>query len=74
MNQFTLSYENGIVNVEDEIFELAKNLNLVERPNNRTYIFNEQKYNSKKEFIEAIKEDNNMRNQLLNLVYSGDTE
>ena len=72
--QFTLSYDNGIVNIEDEIFELAKNLNLAERPNNRTYIFNDVSYGSKKDFITAIKEEKDIQKQLLEMVYSGESE
>lgn len=55
--QFTLDYKKGLVNVEEEVFELAKNLNLVERPNNRTYIMDDVKYTSKQDFIDALKNE-----------------
>lgn len=69
--QITFDYTKGVVNVEDEIFELAKNLNLVERPNNRTYIADGVKYASKADFITAIKDNKKLRNGLLELIYSG---
>jgi hypothetical protein len=68
--QFTFDYNKGIVNIEDEIFELAKNLNLVERPNNRTYALNGVSFSSKEEFIVSIREDEAVRNQLLKQIYS----
>lgn len=67
--QFTFDYNRGIVNVEEEIFELAKNLNLVQRPNNRTYNLNGMSFNSKEEFITAIRDDESVRNQLLKEIY-----
>jgi hypothetical protein len=68
--QFTFDYNKGIVNVEEEIFELAKNLNLVERPNNRTYVLNGVNFSSKEEFITAIRDQEGVRNQLLKQIYS----
>jgi hypothetical protein len=68
--QFTFDYNKGIINVEEEIFELAKNLNLVERPNNRTYVLNGVNFNSKEEFITAIRDQEGVRNQLLKQIYS----
>ena len=70
--QFTLNFEKGLVNTEEEIFELAKNLNLIERPNNRTYIVDGKKYDSKGAFATAIKEDKDLRDQLLAKIYERD--
>lgn len=69
--QITFDYNRGIVNVEDEIFELSKMLNLVERPNNRSYILNSKNYNSKEEFITAIRDNPEVRNHLLKGIYAG---
>ena len=67
--QITFDYNKGIVNIEEEIFELAKNLNLVQRPNNRTYSLNGVNFNSKEEFIVAIRDDEGVRNHLLKGIY-----
>lgn len=67
--QFTFDYDRGIINTEEEIFELAKNLNLVERPNNRTYLLNGDSYSSKEEFIVAIRDNESVRNQLLSQIF-----
>lgn len=67
--QITFDYNKGIVNTEDEIFELSKNLNLVERPNNRTYVLNGQSFSSKEAFITAIRDDSSVRDHLLASIY-----
>lgn len=68
--QFTLSYKEGLIGVEEEIMELTKNLNLVERPNNRTYIAEGQTFTSKNDYLEALKNDNALRDALLEKIYS----
>lgn len=67
--QITFDYNRGITNIEEEIFELAKNLNIVERPNNRTYIMGDQKFNSKQEFVQAIKDDESIKKALISRIY-----
>lgn len=67
--QFTFDYDRGIVNIEEEIFELAKTLKLIERPNNRTYVLNGVNFNSKEEMLTGIKEDPKVREFLLKEIY-----
>ena len=71
-SQFTLDYNNGIKNTYEEIFQLAKNLGLVERPNNRTYVVDGVKYNSKGDFAKALKDDEELAKKLLDKAYSRD--
>ena len=54
---FTLSYDQGIINQNEEIFWLGKNLGIITTPNNRTYNFGGKSWNGKKETANAIKED-----------------
>lgn len=54
---FTLSYDSGIINQNEEIFWLGKNLGIITTPNNRTYTFGGQTFNGKKECATAIKDD-----------------
>jgi len=68
--QFTLDFERGLINIEEEIFELTKNLGIVERPNNRTYIYDGVNYTSKKEYIEAIKGSDELKEKLLKAIYA----
>ncbi len=68
--RFTIEYDKGLVGIEEEVFELSKNLNIVERPNNTQYVFGGQKFIGKDKFITAIKEDEKLKKELINLIYS----
>lgn len=68
--QITFNYRDGIINTEEEVFELSKNLNLVERPNNRTYIVGDKKFDSKANFVKAIAEDEELKNDLISKIYA----
>jgi RecA/RadA recombinase len=70
--EFTLSYKEGLINTHEEVFLLAKNLGLVEQPNNRTYVFGGTKYNSKQEFLTALKDNESISKQIIDLAYSRD--
>jgi len=63
--EFTIDYEKGLINVHEEIFQLAINNNLVERPNNRTYIVEGVSYTSKAEFVTAIRDNEELQKYLL---------
>jgi len=72
--QITIDYRKGLINTEEEVFELAKNIGAVSRPNNRTYIWNEGaedevKFASKGDFIEMIRENEGFRKNLLKKIY-----
>lgn len=67
--EITIDYDKGLINVHEEIFQLSVNLNLVERPNNRTYIFDGVKYNSKQEFLDAIKNDEQVAQKILKAIH-----
>jgi RecA/RadA recombinase len=63
--EFTIDYEKGLINVHEEIFQLAINNGLVERPNNRTYIVDGQTFTSKGDFVKAIRDSEEMQQLLL---------
>jgi RecA/RadA recombinase len=69
--EFTLSYKDGLVNTNEEIFELAKNLNIVDRPNNRTYVLDGKTYTSKADFLEALRDEATAK-KVLERVYNRD--
>jgi hypothetical protein len=66
--EFTLDYSRGLINVHEEVFQLAVNTNVVERPNNRTYIFGGKTYTSKADFITAIRDSEEMQQELMKKV------
>jgi len=70
--EFTLSYKDGLINTHEEVFLMAKNLGLVEQPNNRTYIFDGNSYSSKKDFLTALKDSPEMQNKVIDLAYLRD--
>jgi RecA/RadA recombinase len=63
--EFTIDYTKGLINVHEEVFCLAVNNNLVERPNNRTYIFDGASFSSKADFVNAIKDNEELQAKLL---------
>jgi len=62
---FTLSYDKGIINQNEEIFHLGKNLGIITTPNNRTYNFDGKSYNGKVQTAEAIAADPVMAEKIL---------
>lgn len=63
-----LSYADGIVNQHLEIAELAKNMGIVERPNDRTYVWKDKKWIGFDNFALAIKEDHDLQKELLDKI------
>jgi len=71
--EFTLDYKKGLINVGEEIATLAKKYQLVEMPNNRTYIVGDKKYTSKAQFNKALEDDPELANKLLEQIYAMDS-
>ena len=57
----------------EEIATLAKKYAFVDMPNNRTYILGDKKYTSKAQFNEALEQDNELAQHLLEQVYAKDS-
>lgn len=81
VGEFTLHYYKGLINVHEEVFTLACNRNLVDRPNMRTYVVKdfpqkgeESKWGSKDEFLTAIKSNDQLRNELIARLKAKDIE
>lgn len=62
-------YSGQIIDPHLEIFEMVKNMEVVERPNLRSWNVDSEKpewcYSSKQEFIDAIKDNEKVREELL---------
>ncbi len=71
---FTLSYDQGIINQHEEIFHLAKNLGILESPNNRTYTFEGQSFNGKNQAAEAIRDNPELAAKILAAVIALDNK
>jgi len=68
--EFTIDYERGLINIHEEIFQLSINLGVVERPNNRTYVFDGKNYTSKAEFVNALKDNVELQEAVMKKVMS----
>ena len=71
---FTLSYDNGIINQHEEIFFLAKNLGILTTTNNRTYTFEGQNFNGKKEAALAIRDNPKLQQALMKAILATDAD
>jgi len=64
----TMSYDSGIVDTWEEIYLLGKNLGIAKTENNRTYEFQGQKFNGKKELAMAIRDNDELGKAILSEV------
>lgn len=65
---FTLDTSKGIINQHEEIFWLGKNTGVITTPNNRTYTFDGQSWNGKKETALAIRDNPELAKAILEQV------
>ena len=70
--EFTLDYQKGIINQYEEVFTLGKNLGVIERVNNLTYAYKDQKWTGLKSILMAIRDDEALQNDILAAVYEKD--
>jgi RecA/RadA recombinase len=70
--EVNIDYVKGIVDTHVEIAELAKNMGLVERPNDRTYILGDKKWVGFDNFCNAIKSDVELQKSLIQQISEKD--
>jgi recombination protein RecA len=63
--EFKVDFTKGIVNKEEEIAQLAVNYKVVEKPNDRTYVYGEHKWVGIGKFCEGILADPMLAQELL---------
>ena len=61
----TISYDHGVCDQWEEVFWLGKNTGIIKTENNRTYEFNGQKFNGKKECALAIRDNPKLFSEIL---------
>lgn len=71
---FTLSYDEGIINQHEEIFFLARSLDIITTTNNRTFTYAGVNYNGKNQCAQAIKEDKEMQASLMKAILEFDSK
>lgn len=70
--EFTLDYQDGIINTYEEAFRLAVNYGIIERPNNVTYVYKGQNFKGLKETLIAVRDTPGMEKELMDAVYALD--
>lgn len=65
LGEFILDYDKGIVSTHEEAFLLGISRGVIERPNNRTYVFGERKWGDKESAVTAFKNDPDMVREVL---------
>jgi RecA/RadA recombinase len=72
--EFTLDYNQGITNQYEEIFTLAVNAKIIERPNNLTYKYGDNTYRGLPGILSALKDNVDLQKEILQKVMSKDRE
>jgi GTPase SAR1 family protein len=57
VGEFTFDYHRGIINTHEEVFLLGVNRNVIEHPNNTTYVFGDKKWVGKPSMLKALQEE-----------------
>lgn len=70
--EFTLDYERGIINTYEEVFTLAKNSGVIEKPNNVTYKYKERSWRGLPAILKALRDEPLLYNEVLKDVYEHD--
>lgn len=70
----TVNYLRGIINTEEEIFELGKNTGVVSFKPPRSYTYKDYKWSSKEEILTAIKNDKKLYDDILADVTARDSD
>jgi RecA/RadA recombinase len=70
--EFTLDYDKGIINQHEEIFTLATNYGIIERPNNVMYTYKDRTWRGLPATLAGLQSDENLQRELLKAVYDKD--
>lgn len=72
--EFTLDYNRGIINTHEEVFLLGINRGIIDRPNNRTYVFGGKEWNSKEAAVNALRDYPEVAQEILKELRRRDIE
>jgi len=72
--EFTLDYQRGIINQHEEVMVLAKQYGILERPNNTSWVYGDQKWIGAKNMAAALRDDPTLCEEILAKVYQKDIE
>jgi RecA/RadA recombinase len=67
--EFTLDYDRGIINTYEEVFQLGKNLGIIEKPNNVMYKYKDQQWKGLVACLTAIRDNEALYKDILTEIY-----
>lgn len=59
--EFTIDYQNGIVNIHEEVFQLGINWGIIDHPNPKTYVIDGKSFNGKPACLKALQESQELQ-------------
>lgn len=72
--EITFDYNKGIINQYEEIFTLAKNANILTKPNNQTYEYNGRTWRGLVACLTAIRDEKILQDELLKAIFEKDKQ
>lgn len=72
--EFTLDPKRGIINIHEEVFLLGIGRGVIDRPNNVHYLFGGEKYIGRPAMLEAIKNNPQLSNAIVDEVFRRDRD
>ncbi len=66
--EFQVDFSKGVINLHQEVCDLALDYDIATKPNNQTYEYGDQKWRGADNFYTAVAEDENLFNELLSKV------
>jgi hypothetical protein len=73
VGEFTFDYDKGIINTFEEAFLLGINTGVIERPNNLTYVFGNNKWTGKPATLEALEGSPELCDAIVKEVFKRDS-
>lgn len=74
VGEFTLDYQKGIVNVHEEVFQLGVYRGIIQRPNNKTYVFGGKEYTGKASMLHALRDYPEIASEVIKELKKADAE
>jgi RecA/RadA recombinase len=71
--EFTLDYSKGVVNTHEEVYKLAVNNGVIQKPNNVTHIFRDHEWRGKPAALQALADNVELRDEVMAQVYANDS-
>src|SRR5712664_118610 len=65
VGEFTFDFRKGFINQHEEVYDLAVNRGIIQRPNNLAHVFEDKKWNGKPAMLSALKETPELQRAIL---------